>query len=135
MCLFLKVLKKNLTEQSVDDVERLLNDVSEKIDEIRILGSIYLEPVAACVGDEKFLAGVRWCIDRRLKLFGLAEAAAPPGDEPPGTVLEVDRSGIVVRCGSLSAVLIGEVQREGRRRMPIATFLIGDPVAPGERLG
>ena len=22
-------------------------------------------------GDEKFLAGVRWCIDRRLKLFGL----------------------------------------------------------------
>jgi hypothetical protein len=23
------------------------------------------------IGDEKFLAGVRWCIDRRLKLFGL----------------------------------------------------------------
>ncbi len=71
----------------------------------------------------------------RLKLFGLAAVSPPPGDEPPGTVLETARSGIVVRCGSASAVLVSELQREGRQRLGVAAFLSGDPLNAGERFG
>jgi methionyl-tRNA formyltransferase len=72
----------------------------------------------------------------RLKIYGLEEVQpAPPGDEPPGTVLAADESGIVVRCGRGSAARITELQREGRRRMPVDAFLIGERVTRGERLG
>jgi methionyl-tRNA formyltransferase len=71
----------------------------------------------------------------RLKLFGLEEVTpAPAGSEEPGTVLAVDEAGIVVRCGRGSAVRITELQREGRRRMPVDAFLIGEQVLRGERL-
>jgi len=72
----------------------------------------------------------------RLKIHGLEEAPDQPrGDEPPGTVLEADASGIVVRCGRGTAVRVTDLQREGKRRMPADAFLIGERVARGERLG
>lgn len=72
----------------------------------------------------------------RLKIFGLDPVdRAPRGDEKPGTVLSVDQNGIVVRCGRGTAVRITEVQREGRRRMPVDAFLIGDRVSRGEHFG
>ena len=71
-----------------------------------------------------------------LKLHGLEEVQPPPpGDEDPGSVLEVGPGGIVVRCGRRSAVRITELQREGRRRLPVDAFLIGERVVSGERLG
>jgi methionyl-tRNA formyltransferase len=72
----------------------------------------------------------------RLKIFGLEEVKPPPeGKEDPGTVLEANEVGIVVRAGRGSAVKITEVQREGRRRMPVDAFLIGERVTRGESLG
>ncbi|MCP4896497.1 MAG: methionyl-tRNA formyltransferase [bacterium] len=72
----------------------------------------------------------------RLKIFGLEEVnPAPSGTEKPGTVIEVDAAGIVVRCGRKTAARITEVQREGRKRMPVDAFLIGERVAQGEQLG
>ena len=72
----------------------------------------------------------------RLKIHGLEEVLDPPsGGEPPGTVLDADTSGIVVRCGYGGAVRLTDLQREGKRRMPGDAFLIGERVAKGERLG
>jgi methionyl-tRNA formyltransferase len=72
----------------------------------------------------------------RMKIFGLEEVRpSPQGDGDPGTVLSVDDGGIVVRCGKRTAVMITEVQREGRRRMPVDAFLIGERVIRGETLG
>ena len=72
----------------------------------------------------------------RLKIFGLEEVKRPPpGDEAHGTVIEVEPGGIVVRSGRKSAVRITEVQREGRRRLPVDAFLIGERVSRGESLG
>ncbi|MBZ5589140.1 MAG: methionyl-tRNA formyltransferase [Acidobacteriia bacterium] len=70
----------------------------------------------------------------RLKVHGLETGEARPGDEPPGTVLAATASGIAVRCGNGTVALVTEVQREGKRRMPADAFIIGERVAPGERL-
>lgn len=72
----------------------------------------------------------------RMKIFGLEEVEpAPRGDEKHGTVIEATAGGIVVRSGKSTAVRITEVQREGRRRMPVDAFLIGERVTRGETLG
>ncbi len=71
----------------------------------------------------------------RVKLHGLEVVEPPPpGGEPPGTVLAAGPDGIVVRCGRGTAVRITELQREGRRRLPVDAFLVGERIAPGERL-
>lgn len=50
-----------------------------------------------------------------------------------GTVLEADARGIVVACGA-GALCILELQRAGGRKLGVAQFLAGFPVAAGERL-
>ena len=53
---------------------------------------------------------------------------------PPGEVLQADKAGIVVGCGSGSLrILI--LQREGGRRLKAQEFLAGHPMQPGQRLG
>jgi methionyl-tRNA formyltransferase len=49
-----------------------------------------------------------------------------------GTILSVDKSGIVVACGQ-NALRILELQREGGRRMNVAEFLAGHPLKAGEK--
>jgi len=72
----------------------------------------------------------------RLKIYGLEEVKPPPsGTEPPGTVMTASPEGLLVRAGKSTAVRITEVQREGRRRMPVDAFLIGERVSRGETLG
>lgn len=72
----------------------------------------------------------------RLKIFGLEEVKpAPKGDEQPGAVLAADDAGIVVRCGRHTAARLTELQREGRRRMPVDAFMIGERVSKGETFG
>jgi methionyl-tRNA formyltransferase len=70
----------------------------------------------------------------RLKVYGLEVSEPRPGSEEPGTVLAASASGIAVRCGGGSVALVTEVQREGKRRVPADAFIIGERVAPGERL-
>jgi methionyl-tRNA formyltransferase len=72
----------------------------------------------------------------RLKIHGLDQVKSPPpGNEEPGTVLSADPDGIIVRCGKGTAARITEVQREGRKRMPVDAFLIGERVTRGEAFG
>lgn len=72
----------------------------------------------------------------RLKIFGLEEVkSSPRGNEAPGSVLSAEPDGIVVRCGKKTAARITEVQREGRQRMPIDAFQIGERVTRGEAFG
>ncbi|TVP68568.1 MAG: methionyl-tRNA formyltransferase [Nitriliruptor sp.] len=61
-------------------------------------------------------------------------AAELEGDPAPGTVLRVDREGVVVACGE-GAVRLTEVQPAGKPRMAAADFANGARIEVGERLG
>ena len=49
-------------------------------------------------------------------------------------MLAVSAAGVAVRCGSGTVALVTEVQREGKRRIPADAFIIGERIAPGEKL-
>ena len=63
-----------------------------------------------------------------------AEVAAAAG-AVAGTVLEATGDKLVIGCGSDTALLLKEIQAEGKRRMTVRDFLNGVKVAVGERLG
>lgn len=50
----------------------------------------------------------------------------------PGTVLQADKNGFIIACGS-GAVAITEIQRENKKRMSAAAFANGNTVVPGDR--
>lgn len=52
----------------------------------------------------------------------------------PGTVLDVERRGVVVACGE-DALRLSEMQRAGGKRLPVQAFLAGYPIERGARLG
>jgi len=52
----------------------------------------------------------------------------------PGHILQADKNGIVIGCGS-EALRILTVQREGGRRMSAGNFLAGHPLATGQKVG
>ena len=56
--------------------------------------------------------------DSRIKSW---RATAVDGDAEPGTVLQCNRAGIVVACGS-SALRLDELQLAGKRRVPASGF-------------
>lgn len=73
---------------------------------------------------------------RRLKVF-----RPTPGDEGPagpGTVLALEPAdggrGLLVASGG-GSLWLGEVQPEGRKRMPAAAWVRGGAIAEGDRLG
>ena len=53
---------------------------------------------------------------------------------PPGTVLE-SGSRLVVNCGTSALILCGDLQLEGRKRLPADEFLRGTEIPPGTILG
>jgi len=61
---------------------------------------------------------------QKLKIF---RASVAPGEEAdPGKILRADQEGILIGAKS-GAVLLGEVQLEGKRRMSAAEFVHGHP--------
>ena len=66
----------------------------------------------------------------RARLEAVGEGA---GVAPPGTVLAVDETGIVVACGEASRLRLLEVQPESRRPMPAAAYASGARLSPGAR--
>lgn len=58
-----------------------------------------------------------------------AETGAAAAD--PGTVVSVDRRGILVACGE-GGLYLTELQKAGGKRLPVAQFLSGTPIQPGE---
>ena len=69
---------------------------------------------------------------RLLKLFPPALAVPGRAGAEPGTVLAVGRDTLDVACGD-GALRLTELQLEGRRRLPVAAFLNGCAVQPGQR--
>ncbi len=68
---------------------------------------------------------------RVVDVAGVTVASAP--DQPePGRVLAVTGDAVVIACGE-QAVGIGELQRPGGRRLPVAAFLAGHRLAVGDR--
>ena len=75
---------------------------------------------------------------RKLKIFSVIRVRRISGE--PGVVLRADKRGILVgagpdESGGGGAVLLRDIQLEGKRRMGAGDFLLGHPVAPGTRLG
>lgn len=52
--------------------------------------------------------------------------------ESPGTVIRADKAGLLVATAN-NLLQVGELQREGGKRLPAADFLRGYPIAPGSR--
>jgi methionyl-tRNA formyltransferase len=61
-------------------------------------------------------------------------AASAAAGTTPGEVLAADSTGFLVQTGSGPVELV-TVQPDGKRAMPAADFLRGNPVQPGDRLG
>ena len=64
-----------------------------------------------------------------LKVWG---ARAEAGGGEPGVVLGADKHGIRVACGE-GVLVLTEVQKAGGKRLPVAQFLAGNPLAAGAR--
>ena len=78
------------------------------------------------------LPGTAGGAPHKLKVFSVIPFRRVTGE--PGTVLRADRHGILVAAGE-GAILLRDVQLEGKRRMPVRDFLPGHHVAVGTRLG
>jgi methionyl-tRNA formyltransferase len=104
---------------------------------------------------ERSEATIDWCepavaIDRKIRAFNPAPAARTTlAGEPikiweaepaagrfgaPGHVVQADARGIVIACGQ-GALVVRELQRSSARRLNVAAFLAGHPLAPNARLG
>lgn len=70
---------------------------------------------------------------KTLKVWKCAVECAECGKEAPGTIIGVDKSGIYVACGS-DALILKEVQLEGKKRMETDAFLRGYQVTAGTML-
>lgn len=71
--------------------------------------------------------------DRQLKIW----RAVPQGEkagQPSGTVLRVDREGIVVATG-FGRLRLLELQPQNNKRMPAADYARGHHIQPGEQMG
>jgi len=69
---------------------------------------------------------------RRLRLFR-PEVVYKESDAQPGTVLQADKRGMLVACSN-NCLLIKEIQPQGKKRMPVESFLCGHPIAAGTLL-
>ena len=69
----------------------------------------------------------------RLKIFS-GQIIDEEVREVPGKVVQSGSEGVKVTTGK-GSLLIKEVQLEGRKRMPIHEFLIGNEMPPGTQLG
>jgi methionyl-tRNA formyltransferase len=68
------------------------------------------------------------------EVLKLAETVLSEGEGALGEVLSADADVVVVACGE-GAVLIGALQLPGKKRLPAADFLRGQPLPAGTRLG
>jgi len=69
---------------------------------------------------------------KRLRLFN-PEVMHKDSDLAPGTVVQADKRGILVACGT-NCLLVREIQPEGKKRMSVEAFLCGCELPPGIEL-
>lgn len=65
--------------------------------------------------------------------FFKPEGTAIQTPEPPGTICRADNQGVLIATGT-ECLLLQEIQPEGKKRMPAATYLRGARIAPGTRI-
>lgn len=70
----------------------------------------------------------------RLILWRAREASQGAAGAAPSTIVKIDGTGIVVACGAGSALLIEELQLEGRRRLAARDFANGFRLRAGDSL-
>ncbi len=63
------------------------------------------------------------------------EASALQGGPAEPGAIRVERDRLYVRCGVGTWLELAELQMEGKKRMPAADFLRGNPLKSGDRLG
>lgn len=63
------------------------------------------------------------------------EKVAAQTNAEPGTIIAVERDGIVVATGNETAIKITELQPSGKKRMSTAQFLLGADIMIGKKLG
>lgn len=68
------------------------------------------------------------------KLLKVLKAHLGEGSGAPGTVISAGPEGLIVATGQ-GALVVDELQLEGRKRMRAAEFLAGRKLPPGHRLG
>ena len=71
---------------------------------------------------------------RTLKIWAADPVETPAGGAVPGEVTKVDRNSFTVQTGS-GALVVREVQMEGKKRMEAGAFLRGSRLTPGTVLG
>ena len=69
-----------------------------------------------------------------LKVWSCVTEAGDPDAAAPGTVLACDATGVRVQTGA-GVLCLTELQRAGGKRLPVAQFLAGAALRPGQRLG
>jgi methionyl-tRNA formyltransferase len=69
---------------------------------------------------------------KMLKLFSALAEGKVAGK--PGQVISVGDRGVSFCCGDGRAVLVGQLQAQGKRRMPAVEYLRGAHLAPGDLL-
>lgn len=70
---------------------------------------------------------------KKLKIFPSTKVGEKT-DAAPGTILSTE-AGLTMSCGEGSLVLSGDLQLEGRKRLPVGQFLRGADIASGTILG
>ena len=73
--------------------------------------------------------------ERRLTVWRAAAEKTEPSKNVPGTLIQSDKSGLVVSCGGGTVLRLLDVQPEGGRRMTAVEFINGAHLHAGERLG
>lgn len=69
---------------------------------------------------------------QRLRLFA-PEVVHRPSEQPAGTLLRADAAGLLIATGE-DCLLIREIQPEGKKRMPMESYLCGHTLPTGGRL-
>jgi methionyl-tRNA formyltransferase len=76
---------------------------------------------------------LNWAEPGRQRLLKIWTAQIEPRQGLPGEVLQADKTGLVVACGT-DALRIGQLQLEGGRKMTAAEFLAGHAIKPGVKM-
>ena len=68
------------------------------------------------------------------KTLKICRCRVAGGEGIPGTVLQADRTGLVIACRE-GGLLVDELQLEGKKRLSVRDFLAGYNIKPGTVLG
>jgi len=103
--------------------DRLLNWREDALKLHNRIRGLSPEPAA-----RTFLRGEPW------KIFRTRVLEQDYPELLPGTVIRVDRKSLTVACGR-GALQLLEIQPAGKKRMPVASYLLGHPLKTGTSFG